>query len=315
MRPLQHVVIRVALALDLRRQAVEALRAAVGAREDQIPERTRNPAVAVVERMERDEPQMGKAGADQQGLGRCGIEPREKAPDLAGDARGGRRLEMHALPADRPGHDLHRPGRVRAPAADRDPRHPRVAGREQRRMPPEQTGVRDRRRRMGRRVQHHVDHALDMTIDRRQRADIDAEPARDRRPDRRDVQAFALDGARLDDIFRQRGEAGLVARRQADVRQPPGQHALRTADVGEGRRQCGEVEAPCGPVGRLPDVGVISAHDAEIISPIHRTTQYSPQIMRRISPSFPASLPVTAPARLRPSPPAQPRRAVPRETR
>ena len=88
LRPLQHVVIGVALALDLRRQAVEALRTAV-AREDQIPERTRNPAAAVVERMERDEPQMGEAGPDQQGFDRLGIEPREKARDLAGEGAAG----------------------------------------------------------------------------------------------------------------------------------------------------------------------------------------------------------------------------------
>jgi hypothetical protein len=58
LRAFEDLVIRLALALDLRRETIEALRAAIGAREQQIADRPRDAAVTVVERMQGDEPQM-----------------------------------------------------------------------------------------------------------------------------------------------------------------------------------------------------------------------------------------------------------------
>ena len=54
--PLQDVVVGLALPLDLRRQAVEALRAAIGACQEQIADGASDTTVAVVERVQRDEP-------------------------------------------------------------------------------------------------------------------------------------------------------------------------------------------------------------------------------------------------------------------
>ena len=76
LRPLQHVVVVLALALDLRGQAVEPLRAAIGARQEQIADGARDAAVAVVEGMQRDEPQVREAGLDRAQARRCRRSPK-----------------------------------------------------------------------------------------------------------------------------------------------------------------------------------------------------------------------------------------------
>jgi len=63
--PLQDVVVGLAFALDLRRQAVEALRATVGARQQQVADGPSDTPVAVVERVQGDEPQVTKASLEQ----------------------------------------------------------------------------------------------------------------------------------------------------------------------------------------------------------------------------------------------------------
>ncbi len=55
---------RIAARTDLRRQAVEALRAAVRTRQQQVTDGARDAPVAVVERMQGDEPQMAQASPD-----------------------------------------------------------------------------------------------------------------------------------------------------------------------------------------------------------------------------------------------------------
>ena len=62
---LKDVVVSLAFALDLRRQTVEALRAAVGACQQQITDGTGDTAIAIVERVQRDEPQMAEASFEQ----------------------------------------------------------------------------------------------------------------------------------------------------------------------------------------------------------------------------------------------------------
>jgi len=62
---LQDLVVGLAFSLDLRRQTVETLRAAIGARQEQIADGPCDTAIAVVERMQRDEPQMAEPRFDQ----------------------------------------------------------------------------------------------------------------------------------------------------------------------------------------------------------------------------------------------------------
>ena len=73
---------------------------------------------------------------------------------------------MHTLAADGSGHHLHRPAGIVAPAADLDPGKAGVAGGKQCGMPPEQTLPRYRSFAVGRGIQHHLDYAFDVPIDR-----------------------------------------------------------------------------------------------------------------------------------------------------
>jgi hypothetical protein len=72
---LQEVVVSLAFALNQRRQTVEALRATVGACQQQITDGPGDTAIAIVERVQSNEPQMA-------------------------EAIGGRRFEIHPLATD-----------------------------------------------------------------------------------------------------------------------------------------------------------------------------------------------------------------------
>ncbi|EXI65020.1 MAG: hypothetical protein AW08_03562 [Candidatus Accumulibacter adjunctus] len=72
-----------------------------------------------------------------------------------------------------------------------------------------------------------------MPIDRRQSADIHAQPARDAGADGLDAELFALDRAGLDHVLGQCRKAGVVAQSHAKIRQAAEQQALGTADLGQ----------------------------------------------------------------------------------
>ncbi len=63
--PLQDVVVGLALPLDLRRQTIEALWAAVGTCQQQVADGPSDTSVAIVERVQGDEPEMPEAGLEQ----------------------------------------------------------------------------------------------------------------------------------------------------------------------------------------------------------------------------------------------------------
>jgi hypothetical protein len=98
---------------------------------------------------------------------------------------------MHALAPQWSRDHLHRTGGVNAPAAHVDSDQARIARGEQRGVPPEQTVSGDRGVAVGDGVEHHLDHAFDVTIHRGQCADVDAESASDGRAHRLDVELLA----------------------------------------------------------------------------------------------------------------------------
>jgi len=104
-------------------------------------------------------------------------------------------------------------------------------------MPAEQTLPRYRCLAVGRGIQHHLDHALDVPIDRRKRADVHAQPARDGRAHGFDVELLALDLTGLDHVLGERREARLVTQSHADVSKAPHQQPLGTTDLGHGPGQ------------------------------------------------------------------------------
>lgn len=103
-------------------------------------------------------------------------------------------------------------------------------------------------------VEHHVDDAFGMSIDRCKRADVDAQTTGNRGAHGFGVERLALDFAGFEHVLGQCDEARLVSQNQADVSQPAGQMALRMADACQWFGQRGEVVAPVRPVGGLPDV-------------------------------------------------------------
>ena len=268
--PLQDVVVSLAFALDLRRQTVEALRAALGACQQQVADGPGDTAIAIVERVQRDEPQMAEPRFDQWWFVRWPVQPVEEAAGFGLQTLGVGRLEMHPLATDGSGHHLHRTTGIVAPAADLDLGKTGVAGRKQRGMPAEQSRLRDSCLAVGRGIQHHLDHALDVPIDRCKRADVHAQPAGDGRAHGFDVELLALDLAGLDHILGERRETGLIAQRHADIGQAAHQEPLSTTDLGHRSSQSCQVEAPGRPVAGLPDVFAITAIHAEIVGQILR---------------------------------------------
>jgi len=106
--PFEHIVVGIALALDLRRLAVETLRAAIGTHQQQITDSTCDASVAVIKRMQRDEPQVAKPGLQQGGGIVTMVEPVQEIGHVVIEPVRGRRLVVHALASDRPGDNLHR---------------------------------------------------------------------------------------------------------------------------------------------------------------------------------------------------------------
>lgn len=68
-------------------------------------------------------------------------------------------------------------------------------------MPGKQTVCRHRLLILARSVQHDVNNALDVAVDRRQRPDVDTKTTRDRRSNLLSIQVFTFDFARLDNIL------------------------------------------------------------------------------------------------------------------
>ena len=108
---------------------------------------------------------------------------------------------MHFLPPQGAGHHLHRSAGIIPPAGDLDFGKPGVPSWKQRGMPAEQACLCHRRRTVRRRIEHHLDHAFDMTIRRCQSANIHAQAAGDAGADGSDVQLLAFDLAGFDDIL------------------------------------------------------------------------------------------------------------------
>ena len=199
--------------------------------------------------MQGDEPEVRETRLHEPVAVRGQLEPFEKAGHLRLEPRRGRRFEVHLAPADGAGDHLHRSGRIVAPGAGADRREAAVAGREKRGMPAEQALARERLRMRAGGVEHHLDHAVDVPIRRRQRADVQAQPAGDGRTHRFGVELLALDLAGLDDILGQHPQGGRVALRQAHVAPCARAVPLGSVHGSERSGQDGEVVAQARPAG------------------------------------------------------------------
>jgi hypothetical protein len=119
-RLLKHVVVLGALLADLRRHAVEALRAVLRARQREIGNRTGGAPIAIVQGVDRHEPEITESGLQHVidiRVAAVIVEPVEKRLHFSIEPIGGGGLEVDAVTSDRSGNDLHSPRAVIAPRA------------------------------------------------------------------------------------------------------------------------------------------------------------------------------------------------------
>ena len=79
-------------------------------------------------------------------------------------------------------------------------------------------------------VEHHLHHTLDIAVGGRQRSHLHSETARDRGPHLILVKNFALDLARLEHVFGQGLEGGLLPQRKSELLHPADKSALAMPD-------------------------------------------------------------------------------------
>src|SRR5688572_10402208 len=214
---LQHVVVVIALAANLRGHAVKALACAFCASERHVCNRARDPAVAVIERMDGDEPKVPQPRYEQP-VRTAGLrKPLEKRLHVFGQPIRWRRLVVNLLPADPTRNHLHGSGAVIAPITDRDSRERASPGWEQRGMPAEQSFLGQRSCVLAGRIHHQLDYSVDIAVGGHETADVEAKLSGDGRSDLRAVQFLAFDLARLDDVFRQGAKVSFAAQAKAQA--------------------------------------------------------------------------------------------------
>lgn len=187
--------------------------------------------------MDGQEPQVRDGGVEHQICGRRRVEPLEQRVHLAVDAPCRRRPKVHPLAAHWARHHLHRPACIVAPVADADLLHAAASAGEQRCMPAEQALLGDRLGVVARRVESHLDHAVDVTTRRSQSADVDAEPTRHRRANLRDIELLTFDRGGPSDVAGDRVERRLLAQGEPERLAAAEQHALLVAQLGEVGRE------------------------------------------------------------------------------
>ena len=204
LRLFEDAVVVAPLLPDLRRHAVEPLRAALRSRQRHIGNRPRDPSVAVVERMDRDEPEM--APAQPSTPARWSTSPlnhsRKRRISSSRRAAAGASKCTRSRPT---GPDTTCIGPVRSS------RHAPTVIRVHPAAPVGNSDACHANSRSAvsgcvvllRRVEHHLDHAFDVAIDGRQAADVHAEAPRDGRADLLGIERLAFDLAAFQDVVGQ----------------------------------------------------------------------------------------------------------------
>lgn len=257
---LQDVVVGVALLPDLRGHAVEALRAVLRARELPVGNRAGDAAVAVLERVDRDEPQMRERRAQHRVRPLVLVRAGEELRHLVLEAPRHRRFEVHLLFAEGTRYHLHWPGRIVPPRTDDDLPHAAAPRGEQRRVPTEEPIGGERRGEILSGIEHHLDGALHVPVRRLGAACIQAQASGERGSDLLGNEVLAFDLAGLEHIERQGFERGLLSQREAQPLHPAQQSALPVADDGQGRGQGFLVPVEPRPGRQLMDKGKHSTH-------------------------------------------------------
>ena len=154
----------------------------------------RNTAVAVLKRMDGDEPKMRDSRLEDWINRRGSVEPVDKGFHFGFKLVGVRRTEVNSLAPDGAGHDLHLARFLGAPLADGDLIHATASGGEQRGMPGEETVLGQWLVELAGGIKHHFDDAFHVAAGPREAGYVEAKPSSDRRPNLIGVQSLSLDG-------------------------------------------------------------------------------------------------------------------------
>jgi hypothetical protein len=174
-------------------------------------------AVAIIEWVDGDEPQMRLCCfQDLIDVG-IGIEPVEERPHFGIGTFRLRCLKMDLFFSDGTGDDFHRTGAVVAPGSCFDFGHAAAPCRKQGCMPSEEPFVGEGLVVMAGGVEHHFDDAFDVAVGGLEYSGIHAEPPGDRGPDLRGVEFLALYFTALEDIFCECLKDRLLAEVESDA--------------------------------------------------------------------------------------------------
>jgi hypothetical protein len=129
-------------------------------------------------------PEVSESGLEDRVVrGGLVVEPFEEPSHLPFEAGSLWRLKVNALASDRARDHPHRARCVIAPGADLDAGHAAAARGKKRGMPVKQSCGREGLAVIAGGVQHHFNDAIYVSVSRRQRSDIHAKAAGDRRAD------------------------------------------------------------------------------------------------------------------------------------
>src|SRR6266702_7668564 len=167
---------------------------------------------------------------------------------------------MNVLAANWPRDDLHGTGLFGAPSADDNLQHAAAACREEGGVPAAQSLGGDGLIVFLGGIERHIADALDVSFDRRERTDIDAESAGYRRPHLVAVEDFAFDLARLDDVLGERLERGFSLQIKAETFHLAEQAALLVTHLGQPRRELIRAPLELRPIRLFVDIRPYSLH-------------------------------------------------------
>src|SRR5271165_1737428 len=145
---------------DLRRHAVEALRALLCTSQAHISDGARHAAVAIVEGMYRHKPEVSNRSLNYPVLFIRLIEPAKECTHLPRQLRGRWSFEVNPLPPKRPGDHLHRALGIVPPSAGPDLLHTAASCWKERCVPAVQPVGGERFVVLPCRVEHHLNHTF-----------------------------------------------------------------------------------------------------------------------------------------------------------
>src|SRR4051812_517922 len=151
--------------------------------------------------MDGDEPEMGERSFENRiDVAGIAVKPVEKSLHLCIQSRCCWSFEVNSLATDGTGDDLHGTGRIIAPCSGGDLRHAAAPCWKERRMPCEQPVGSKGLLVVARRIEHHFDHAFDVSVGGLESTDVHAKAAGERGSNLLGIEFLTLNFAGLENV-------------------------------------------------------------------------------------------------------------------